>query len=157
MKFNKYFTSLITTPLILLSSCATIMHGTRQNVGISTNPTDASIWIDNQYIGQSPMIVQLTRKDNHFVRLELPGYQPYEVTFTRQLSAWVLGNVIFGGVIGLAVDAVTGAIYKLTPEQVQAEMLYNQVNYSKAADSYISVVMHADESWEKVGQLSKIN
>lgn len=147
--------SLLVPCTFFLTSCATIMHGTRQSIGISSNPTNAQIWVDNQYVGQSPLIVEMTRKHNHFIRLELQGYQPYEVTFTRQMSAWVFGNVVFGGIIGLAVDAITGGIYRLTPEQIQAQMLSDHVRYyKKSADSFVAIVMEADPSWEKVGQLT---
>lgn len=135
MKFTKtaVLSGLVST--LLLTSCATIMHGTRQNIGISSNPAHARVAIDGRYVGQTPIIVNLTRKDNHFLRIELPGYMPYEAVFTKQLSGWVFGNVIFGGVIGLAVDAISGGIYKLTPEQVQAEMCQGQMTCQVNGDN----------------------
>lgn len=130
------------------------MHGTRQNIGISSNPTHAQVWIDNQYMGQSPMIVELSRKYNHMIRLELQGYQPYEIACTRQLSGWVFGNVVFGGLIGLAVDAITGGIYRLTPEQVQAELRNPYAVCKRSNDISIAIVLKADPTWEKIGNLS---
>jgi len=138
----------------LLTSCATIMHGTRQNIGISSNPSNASVWVDHAYIGNTPIIVEMSRKNNHIVRIELDGYQPYEATFSKQVSGWVFGNVIFGGIIGLAVDAISGGIYSLTPDQIQAEMRTNSMAYSKKSkDSYIAVVMKPNPAWKKVGNL----
>ena len=75
-------------------------------VGISSNPTNAYVWVDKNYVGNTPMVVEMSRKDNHIVSIELDGYQPYEITFSRQLSGWAFGNIVFGGFIGLAVDAV---------------------------------------------------
>lgn len=148
--------SLIIPALVFLTSCATIMHGTRQSVGISSNPSCAQIWVNHQYVGQTPMIVDLTRKDNHFVTLALDGYQPYEIVFTRQMSGWVFGNIVFGGFIGLAVDAISGGIYRLTPEQIDAQMTAGDVNYSKKGpESYVAIVMKADPNWQKVGQLAR--
>ena len=96
----------------------------------------------------------MSRKDNHIVRIELEGYQPYEATFSRKLSGWVLGNLIFGGVIGLAVDAISGGIYCLTPDQIQAELRNNQIVYSKKSDeSCIAIVLQPDPSWTKVGNM----
>ncbi|MBN9378315.1 MAG: PEGA domain-containing protein [Chlamydiales bacterium] len=145
--------SLLLPCLTLLSSCATIMHGTRQSVGISSYPSDAHIWVDQQYVGKSPLIVDMTRKDNHYVRLEIDGYQPYEILFTRQLSGWVFGNIVFGGFIGLAIDAISGGIYRLTPEQVEVQMLAYPLYVKTNSQSYISIVMQADPAWEKIGQL----
>lgn len=137
-----------------LTSCATIMHGTHQSVGISSNPSNAYIWVDRQYVGVTPMIVGMSRSDNHVVRIELEGYQPYEAVFSKRLSGWVFGNIIFGGVIGVAIDAVSGGLYKLTPEQIQANLYANQMMYSKDSHgSYIFVVLQPNPSWEKIGNL----
>ena len=144
--------------LTSLTSCATIMHGTRQSIGIASNPSNACIWVDKAYIGNTPLIVEMSRKDNHIVRIELDGYQPYEATFSRQVSGWVFGNIAFGGFIGLAVDAVTGGLYMLTPDQVQAELRSNHMShFKKPSDSYIAVVLKPDQSWKKIGNLIASN
>ncbi len=155
-KISKVTLSLVS--LSMLTSCATIMHGTRQNIGISSNPSCANVWVDGTFVGTTPMIVNLTRKDNHYVHIEVEGYQPFEAVFTRQLSGWVFGNVVFGGLIGLAVDAISGGIYSLTPDQVQAEMRNGNVVMSKSSDdSYIAIVLKPDPSWKQVGSLVAAN
>ncbi len=155
LKYIRYFTCL---PLILLSSCASIIHGTRQSVGISSYPTNAEVWVDNKFIGRSPAIVELTRKDNHVVKIMLDGYQPYEAVLTHEISGWVFGNIVFGGLIGLAVDAISGGLYQLTPDQVQVEMHREKMASSKKSDElYIAAVMIADPTWKKIGHLEKVN
>lgn len=144
--------------LVSLTNCATIMHGTTQSIGISSNPSDADVWVDNQFVGSTPMIVNMSRKNNHIVTIALEGYHPYEAVFSKQLSGWVFGNVVFGGIIGLAVDVISGGIYRLTPEQVQAEMHSKNIAYSKnSQESYIAIVLRPDPSWQKVGNLTAIN
>lgn len=150
--------SLICCIPLLCTSCATIVHGTRQSVSISSMPSNACVWVDRTFIGYTPIIVEMTRKDNHVVCIQLEGYQPYEAVFTKQISGWAFGNIVFGGVIGLAVDAISGGLYRLTPEQMYAEMAANHMTYSKkSSDSYIAVVLNPDPSWEKVGSLTKVN
>jgi len=150
--------SLIAMNALLLTSCATIMHGTRQSVGISSNPSDANVWVDHVYMGNTPLIANMTRKNHHVVTIALEGFEPFEATFTKQVSGWVFGNIVFGGIIGLAVDAITGGLYVLTPDQIQAEMRSNNVSYSKqSADSYIAIVMKPDPSWDKIGNLESVN
>ncbi len=84
--------------------------------------------------------------------------QPYEINFSRQLSGWVFGNIIFGGFIGLAVDAVSGGIYMLTPDQVQAELRGNSMAHSKNyKDSFITIVLEPNPSWKKIGNLVAAN
>lgn len=140
---------------VALCSCASIMHGTHQDVGISSNPTGAQVTIDGQVKGMTPVVANLTRKDNHIVRIELPGYKPFETTLTRKTSGWVWGNIAFGGLIGLAVDAIDGGLYNLTPEQISGQMLVTNARVVPSKDGiYVAVVLAAQPEWQKVGQLS---
>lgn len=160
MKNNKYVSLILLASAVMtsLTSCATIMHGTRQSVGIASNPSNANIWVDGIYVGNSPLIVEMSRKDNHYVTIQLDGYLPYQATFSRQMSYWVLGNFIFGGIIGLAIDAISGGIYMLTPDQIQAELRSNNLVYSKSSnESCIVVVLEPDPSWTKIGNMVATN
>lgn len=137
-----------------LTSCATIMHGNMQLIGIASNPSNAQVWIDGFFVGDTPTFVKLTRRDNHVMRIELNGFVPYEAVFTKQLSGWVFGNIIFGGIIGLVVDSLSGAIYRLTPEEIQAELRAGNVQIDRSGDStYVFFVLEPKASWEKVDQL----
>lgn len=141
-----------------LTSCATIVHGTRQSIGIASNPSNAMVWVDRTFIGNTPIVVEMTRKDNHIVTIALDGYEPYEAVFSRRLSGWAFGNVIFGGIFGLAIDAISGAVYTLTPEQIQVELRSNRIAYTKnSKDSFITIVLEADPSWQKIGNLVAVN
>ena len=149
---NKLITILMLATTI--SSCATIMHGTYQTVGISSNPSDAWVYVDRNYVGNTPLLLELSRKDNHLVRIELPGYLPYEIQFTKTVRGWVFGNIVFGGLIGLAVDAVSGGIYRLTPEQVHAELRAQYgVDSKNSNESFIAIVLEPQAGWEKIGNL----
>ena len=143
-------------PLIMLIGCASIMHGTSQDIGIGSSPSGAKVTINGQEKGKTPMIVDLRRKDNHQVRIELDGYMPYDTTIVRKVSGWVVGNILFGGLIGLAVDAISGGLYNLTPEQVQATLAKEGMGHLYKNDTlYIVTVLTPDPTWQKVGSLSK--
>jgi len=145
---------LILTALTLIG-CATIMHGTSQDIGITSQPIGATVTIDNMSYGQTPVIAKLSRKDNHTVNLDLKGYQPFAATITRSTSGWVWGNILFGGLIGLAVDAISGGLYKLQPEQIEAQMVGKSMGGAlKGSDIIITFVLEPDPSWEKVGNLT---
>src|SRR5438445_9887733 len=128
----------------VLYGCASVMHGTTQDVGISSQPSGAEVTLDNVPSGKTPVVVHMKRGENHILKLQLPGYTPYEATFTKGVSGWVWGNVLFGGLIGLAVDAMTGGLYNLTPEQLAAEMRTQPApQVSQAADQiHVLVVLH---------------
>lgn len=137
------------------SGCGTVMNGVSQSVGMSSRPTGAEVYLDMMLIGKTPMVADLSRRDNHIVRLELMGYEPYEIAFSRKASQWVWGNLVFGGVIGLAVDAITGGLYVLTPEQVMAEFKEDFACYKGKDDTKLFFTMKAKEGWNRVGTLEK--
>src|SRR5271166_377755 len=139
-----------------LCSCASIMHGTHQDVGISSNPTGAQVSVDGLLKGTTPVVARLRRKDNHIVRIELAGYKPFETTLTTKVSGWVWGNIVFGGLIGLAVDAIDGGLYNLTPEQISGQLIAGTAGIMPTRDGlYVAVVLAPQPGWQKVGQLER--
>lgn len=135
-------------------ACGTIIQGTTQEIGISSNPSKASVTINGQDKGTTPLIVDLKRKDSHTIRIELDGYEPYETTLTRKVSGWVWGNIVFGGLIGLAVDAISGGMYKLTPEQISAELRDGNLSFDETEEGFlIAIVLEPNPEWEKIDSL----
>ena len=154
--FNR-FVLRTTAGITLLASaaCGTIINGSKQNVSFSSTPGGATVFVDNQQMGVTPVSLALSRKDHHNVRLELAGYQPYEVKLTRGVSGWVFGNLIFGGLPGLAIDAISGGLYKLSPDDVQATLVSGTA--MRTGDGLVVlVVLSADPSWEKIGQMEPV-
>ena len=39
----------------------------------------------------------------------------------RPLGGWLFGNILIGGLIGIAIDFLTGSAYKLTPTTVDVD------------------------------------
>jgi hypothetical protein len=133
------------------------MHGGSQDIGISSSPTNAEVSIDGLTKGHTPVIANLSRKDNHIVKLALPGYAPAELTLTRGVSGWVWGNLVFGGLIGLGVDAISGGLYKLSPEQLSGELAKQSASIKADKDGiYVVLVQKADPAWTKIGQLTPL-
>jgi hypothetical protein len=140
---------------LAVSACATIMHGTHQDVGITSVPPGAIVIVDNVQYGRTPVIAKLSRKDNHIVRIEMPGYQPFDATLTRSASGWVWGNIAFGGLIGLAVDAISGGLYKLDPKQVSAALTNRNASVTRMDDGvYLFAALEPQPDWVKIGQLA---
>ena len=155
---NLFSSGLIILFVLMFSNCATIIHGSKQSVSISSNPSKALIVVDGRDEGKTPVTIRLDRKDHHTVEINLDGYLPYETKLTRKVDGWLAGNIVFGGLIGLAVDAITGGMYKLTPDQIQADMKSGNSAMIQNEDGlYLTIVLHPDSSWEKIGQLQAIN
>ncbi|WP_266205508.1 PEGA domain-containing protein [Pontibacter kalidii] len=148
-------------------SCATIVNGSRQTVDFSSQPTGAKVSINGAAYGTTPTQVRLKRNANfpgtpsgrgfYDVKIELDGYYPYEVKVKREFNGWFLGNILIGGLIGIIVDAATGSMYKLSPDQVIAQLgRQTAVNSQKKdSDIFIAVTLDIDPTWEKIGQLEK--
>lgn len=142
---------------ISVSGCATVMGGTTQKVGISSTPSGALVRVNGVSQGKTPLIANLRRKDNHMVKIELEGYEPYETTLTRHVSGWIWGNIIVGGLIGLGIDALTGGLYKLTPTEINAELRRQGISRIDQEDTLcVAVVLKPDPSWQKIGSLKPI-
>lgn len=152
--------------LTLSTGCATIMHGTTQDIGFASTPSQATVKVNGVTMGNTPVVAKLQRNQTHVVRIELDGYQPYETMLTKHVSGWVWGNLVFGGIVGLAVDATTGGLYKLSPEQVQAQMAQatqagtprgtETSSATKSGDGiFIRVVLQPEADWVRVGQMAR--
>jgi hypothetical protein len=140
---------------VLAAACATIMHGSRQQVAVSSTPSGAAVTVDGQQMGKTPLTADLSRKEKHLIKIDLQGYLPFEMYLTRKTSGWVWGNLIFGGLPGLAVDAITGGLYQLQPEQVTAAMRNASITTTKEG-IYITTVLQPDPAWKKIAQLQPI-
>jgi uncharacterized protein YceK len=148
---------LIIAAASVLTGCASIMHGTSQDIGISSTPTNALVTVDNMPVGNTPVVAKLSRKDNHIVHIAVDGYSPADLTLTRSTSGWVWGNIVFGGLIGLAVDAISGGLYNLNPAQLSGQLAQQKASIAPTKDGvYVVLVQRVDPTWVKVGQLTRV-
>ncbi len=108
---------------LLLASCASIVDSGDENVMFLTNIDDAKITIQNKNFipisrTTSPSVVNLKKGRGFFmgetytVTAEKEGYESQTQVLHTTLNGWYLGNIIFGGLIGLLlVDPATGAMW----------------------------------------------
>lgn len=133
--------------ILFFTSCATIIHGTRQKINFVSSPPGASVSINNVNKGETPLLLKLKRNDDHLVQMSLPSYQLFQTTLTQKFDALLLGNLIFGGPLGIIVDVVDGATYKLEPEkQVPLKNATYEKDETKKGNKVLSVVLVPDVS-----------
>ena len=143
--------------ILFFSSCATIISGSKQNIKFSSNPSLASVFIDEVEMGKTPFEMKLSRKREHEIMIKLDGYQTYETTLTKKLNGWFFGNILIGGLVGIIIDPITGAMYNLTPKEINAQNNKGIAFKSNSKDVYVVISLNIDPNWEKVGQLEKDN
>lgn len=108
--------------LVVQSGCATVVSGKTQDVMIRSTPTGATVFIDEMAYGTTPLVAKLIRKKRHTIQLKKEGYGEVTRVTTRGFNGWYLGNIILGGLIGLIVDPITGAMYDIKPEEINVTM-----------------------------------
>ena len=106
-----------------LSGCASIFNGQTQAVTIRSAPEGAGVAVSNRagekiHTGTAPVTLTLKRGAGYFkaetytVLLSKEGFADKELTIVGTVSGWYIGNILFGGLIGmLAVDPITGGMY----------------------------------------------
>ncbi|MDQ8750565.1 PEGA domain-containing protein [Elizabethkingia miricola] len=155
MKKN-YFILAFSALFLTTTSCATIISGSKQAIKFTSTPSEATVFIDEVEVGKTPFETKLERKRGYNVMIKLEGYKPYETKLTKEFNAWYLGNILFGGIIGLVIDPITGAIYNLTPKQINAQLGEGTAFKTSKNGINIAVSLKIDENWKKVGQMVKL-
>ena len=119
----KKIIALLLLPILLLyAGCATVTTGTTQRVPVTTNPSGATVDVNTGYHGTTPCSFDLERNKNHILDITKAGYKQTQVVLRKTVCGSTAGNLLVGGVIGVGVDAMSGAIFKLTPEEVHVEL-----------------------------------
>jgi hypothetical protein len=105
--------------------CASITRGTTENISIATTPAGATAEISGLEIPTAcvtPCVVQAKRNADITVTINKDGYQPQTIPLTKEIpgsgAAGFAGNLLAGGLIGMGVDAATGAAQDHKPNPV---------------------------------------
>lgn len=105
---------------IALTGCASIVSGTNQVVSVETRLPGgkldgASCKLQNDkgvYYVTTPGTVTVHRAYGDInVTCEKAGMAPGLASFKSSTKAMMAGNILFGGVIGVGIDAASGAAY----------------------------------------------
>ncbi|HYC97543.1 translation initiation factor 2 [Brevundimonas sp.] len=103
-----------------LPACATITRGTTQAFTVESTPPGASVSTSNGFqCDATPCTFRMPRKDAFRATVSMDGYVTQEHEIASGMSgaggAGFAGNVLVGGLIGMTVDANSGAMKDLTP------------------------------------------
>lgn len=113
---------LLLTFALFLGGCATLIHGSSQSIRVESEPEGARVEVDGRPVGQTPMTVDLSRGQDHRVRLHHEGYEAHTVTLQQGRSLWASVNLLNLIVPGMLVDLSTGAFYSLGPEPISPSL-----------------------------------
>ncbi|MCI0590309.1 MAG: hypothetical protein L0Y67_01665, partial [Gammaproteobacteria bacterium] len=86
------------------------------------------------------------------VTFKLDGYEPYSVMLTTESNGWYWGNLLLGGMIGMAVDSSTGAAYRLSPDEVKANLVKSGIEPQSSSEYFTSYSIDAVSERATTGQ-----
>ncbi|MDB6081611.1 MAG: hypothetical protein JWO53_883 [Chlamydiia bacterium] len=99
-----------------VTSCATVLHGTRQTVTITSNPSGALV-TDGCTVWRTPVKINFKRKHDYQLAIFKPGFTSQVIHIKRSFNGAVVGNVLLlGSVLWVGVDAISGGRWKFSPE-----------------------------------------
>ena len=97
-------------------------RGADDQVQINSDPQGATVQTSLSQQCLTPCTLKVGRKDEFSVTVSKPGYAPQTVFVGTKLAsagaAGFAGNVLVGGVVGMGVDAATGATLEHFPNPV---------------------------------------
>ena len=108
-----------------LGGCASVTRGTTETISISSTPAGAEATVsglDNPTACITPCAVVAKRSADISITFAKPGFETEVVTLTKEVpatgAAGFAGNIVVGGLVGMGVDAVTGAAQDHKPNPV---------------------------------------
>ena len=101
--------------------CGAITQGTRQDIPVQSSPNAVSIDVGGQTY-TTPTTLNLERKNEYILKFSKEGYESAQIHITKHLSGGYLVFDILLGLVGVIIDAATGAWYNLEPESVMVSL-----------------------------------
>jgi len=113
----------VITALLFLTGCASVINSSRQAVPIRSTPSGATVFLNDSIFGKTPMTINMKRKKKeHYIKIQLDGYETYQTDLIRAVDGWIFGNILIGGLIGFGIDAISGGMYHLPTKMVNVEL-----------------------------------
>ena len=102
------------------TACATVTRGTSEAWTVETDPIGATVKTTAGFAcDATPCTFKISRKAEFDVTITKPGYKTVNTRVIHQTAgagaAGMAGNVLVGGLIGVGVDAISGATQELKP------------------------------------------
>lgn len=114
---------------VMLGGCASVTRGTTENIAISSTPSGVEAVVSGMEVPTTcttPCSVVIKRNADISITFQKEGYEPQIVPLSRDIptsgAAGFAGNLLLGGVIGMGVDAATGAATDHKPNPVIVTM-----------------------------------
>jgi len=117
MKWKAFFMLVLCLHFV---GCATLFKGTTQEVNFNSDPQKAQVIVNGVEMGETPVALKLETKKTYTIEFQAEGYKPKTYTITNSVGAgWIILDVL-SGLVGVIIDAATGAWYSLDQDNINA-------------------------------------
>lgn len=127
----------------MLGGCATVVSGTTQTIGVNSDPEGADCQFRRKgvlvgRVNPTPGTMQVSKDyESVSVLCTKEGFDDTSGTIGSEFQAMTLGNILLGGVIGVVVDAASGAMMKY-PESVTFTLIPKLFDSEAARDKFFA-------------------
>jgi hypothetical protein len=136
-----------------LSACASIVSENQSVTYIETDPEKARCELHGQdfkRVIETPNSIGLPAEAAPItVACKAPGYRTTTGTLDTKLDGWIFGNILFGGLVGIVIDAARGAGQKYPP---RFSLVLDPESFASAAardEFYDRQRKTAEDKWAK--------
>ncbi len=122
-RVRKLFLSLAVVVAISMTvGCASLLNDTNPPVSITSNPTNADVYVDGQLMGRTPLTQNMSVKHQHAIVVRKEGYRDGARQIGTHTGAlWVILDILLG-LVPIIVDAATGDWQELNRDAVHVEL-----------------------------------
>ena len=119
MRIIVIFAAIATAAFI--SGCGAIVHGTRQDIAINSNPNQAQVIVQGES-KTTPAMFNLKRKHSYVVKISKEGYESSDIMINNKLDWTAWCDLFVWGIIPIFYDLASGAAWKLSPEEINVSL-----------------------------------
>ena len=127
--------------LLFQVSCATIFHGFKEEIEVTSEPTGAKVYVEDRQIVTTPGEISIKMEKDLMFRFEKEGYDPFEMKVKRRLSwklllnwllstqtiyyldalGWAKGPYVLWMASPFCIDFLTGAAF-VGPSKIEVKL-----------------------------------
>lgn len=150
--------SLLVVAALSTSACATVTRGNSEDVVFTSAPTGAKVSTITGLQCRTPCTLDIKRRQKFKATFQHGGETRVIDVDSRVGGAGIAagaGNVLAGGVIGIAVDASSGATLEHLPNPVHADFSKPQSQAQAHAEAHAKAVVVAQSKAQADKQKAK--
>ena len=100
--------SMLLIAAIVTAGCGTLFNSKIKTISMSSNPTQAEVWIDGTMRGTTPLSLELDNQRSHTVVFKKEGHADVACELRSNTGAgWIILDIL-GGLLPVIIDAATG-------------------------------------------------